>query len=100
LVNGGSITSWYFTSRKNGAILKKKFDKLTVIDCFKTLYRESPIALEEDFNDKKINSYLKKDESDEEEENAKMNYPLFSEREGNLISMKKIIKQMQIKINN
>jgi hypothetical protein len=26
--SGGTVSAWYFTSKKHGAILKKKFDKL------------------------------------------------------------------------
>ena len=65
-LTGGTFTSWYFTSKKNGAILKKKSDKLNALEVFKTLYRESPIATDEDFDDKEINRYLRKDDSDEE----------------------------------
>jgi len=35
-----------------------------VNELFKTLYRESPLAKEEDFNDKVISKYLKSDEED------------------------------------
>ena len=58
-VGGGTFLSWYFTSKKNGAILKKNSHKLNATEVFKTLYRQSPMSLEDDFNDKKINEYLK-----------------------------------------
>ena len=68
-VAGGTISTWYFTSKQNGAVLKKKFTKLNALEAFKTIYRQSPISTEEDFNEKKINDYLKNSDSSEDEQN-------------------------------
>ncbi|CDW78909.1 UNKNOWN [Stylonychia lemnae] len=71
-VGGGTFLSWYFTSKKNGAILKKNSHKLNAAEVFKNLYRQSSLSQEEDFNDKKITEYLKNDDSSDEE-NGSMN---------------------------
>eukprot|EP00347_Sterkiella_histriomuscorum_P002921 403366282 len=68
-VGGGTFISWYFTSNKNGAILKRKSHKLNPVEVFKNYYRQSPISVDEDFNDRKVNQYLKNEQSTDDERN-------------------------------
>ncbi|CDW76483.1 UNKNOWN [Stylonychia lemnae] len=43
-VSGNAIISWYFSSIQNGAILRKKNNKLNQTDVFTSLYEKSPLV--------------------------------------------------------
>lgn len=64
-VSGGLIASWYFTSKKENQILRKR--QPNSVELFKTLYRQSSLSTQEDFDEKKLNEYLKKEESSDDE---------------------------------
>ena len=46
IVNGGSVLAWYFTSKKEGVVLKKRFEKLNAFDVFKSFLLDIPAAAE------------------------------------------------------
>jgi len=82
-ISGGVLSNWYFTSKKQNLVLRKKQHRLSTFELFKALYRQSSASAQEDFDDRKINEYLKKEESSDEENvsfNAQQSAPEFQRK--------------------
>ena len=56
IVEGGSVSQWYFTSIKTGVVLQKNFNHRSPTEVFNTILKESPLSTlkEKDLDDSEI----------------------------------------------